>query len=994
MKRWSYVTALALSLVGGSVLTGCIDNDEPYGIKEIRLATADFLKSKKAAADAEAAQNTAQAEIDKLMAQADLAIKQAEAKIKEAEANKIQAQADSIAAVVNAYIARQQAELNTYISKAEICVKQCELKYQEALYAFEETKRKNAGAANSKLYQAWASAFQAYLDQLSIVNDLTRTYYEKKKDYAMAEIDLSYNKETGKWESNKYDAAIKLQNSVAYLEKQIKAQQDEIAKLDEYINSLNNIKASDLYVLFEKYEGLEKANTEAIAKAEVEKATLAVDNKADYDKVADLQNQVNSYGNKEIAIPAYTWEPDAALKALGLTKPQVIVPERVSYTLSNRRNYDIYTNAYKGQINILKAYILDDNDKAWTSARITEMKRELAANDALLAVAQNNWTMAKNVYADGDVVKADKLPGQTAVKAAVDAYNAAGAASKTLQAALAAANEKEAEAQKAYSAEWEKYYNGNEENPATNATKAWNDAQTAFDNAFNAATEERSKAIAAAQRVKAEADEAAENAVEAARRAVFTAQQKVNEIQNAAAYPNQQKDLEAARTALTNAQAAETTATTKYGEDTSKANNVYNEAVVKANLKAIDAIAAATKVRDEARQAWIKNGAGYAEKDPAYAPVKTAGEAYQKAQEETATASQNFQSAKNKIWSAYYALVGNPSENIAGAIAEQLNAMDIENFNWENPEVVSVNDLYSYINGTSDEFPTAISPIEYKNAKEVYTNAKYLLVYTSAIAYGSLGTNSMNSDNLPWEDSKDNAFLLSQDQITVKTLNDYIAGINPSMNPAGYYQYYANFGLFGDSCYLKNRIDVAQAYIDNRDLLQTATATLDTNLSKIQDTDDAAIAESKDLNNQLADAKKVVAALEQGVNDKLEDLKHWDRVYGWIISDITTNIALVEDKKIPEGQNIDEYIKSSVDTWNSQIAQCNNNIEYYNKQLDKAKYQLDLYQGNESTVLPNPENIALEVATANLNAAQEKLEFLKNRADELQAQYEAATKQQ
>ena len=37
MKRWSYATAIMLSLAGGTIMTGCIDNDEPYGIEHRRL---------------------------------------------------------------------------------------------------------------------------------------------------------------------------------------------------------------------------------------------------------------------------------------------------------------------------------------------------------------------------------------------------------------------------------------------------------------------------------------------------------------------------------------------------------------------------------------------------------------------------------------------------------------------------------------------------------------------------------------------------------------------------------------------------------------------------------------------------------------------------------------------------------------------------------------------------------------------------------------------
>ncbi len=996
MKRWSYATAIMLSLAGGTIMTGCIDNDEPYGIEQIRLATADFLKSKKAAVEAEAAAANAQVEIEKIKAEteklrieAEAAIKAAQAKILEAQANKEQAEADKIKAETDAYIAAQKAALDEMIALAEINVKQAQLKYDDALYQFEQTKIKNAEAASSKLYQAWDLAFQAYLGQLAEVNSLNEAYLYTQKEYAMAEIDLKYNKDDNTWTSNKYEAVQELTDRVAYLEKEIKMQNDEIAKKNEYIVDLQNVKDGDFYKLFEKYEGLQNQNNEAIAKAEVEKATLAVDNQALYDKRNELNNKLQAVNSEEIAIPAYTWTPDAKLAAIGLTEPIEIVPERVAYTLGNRSNYNQYYNEYNWQIQNLKHYILDANDQAWTAARINEMKRQLATTDAALAVAQKNWEMAKSVYNNGKDVDASKLPGQTAMKAAVDAYNAAGAASATLQEAVVDAQKKSDDAYKAYSEAYDTYW-GNNEKDATSAQVAYNKANVTYNEAMDAAREANEADIAAAERTKAIAVESAENAILDAQKAYDNAWRKLYELENnTSSYPNLEEDIEAAREALTEAGETLSEAYETYGEAMTKAQEAYNEAVAKANLKRIDAETAAEKDYQKAWNAFQKDG-GYDEtKDPAWAPVQAAHDAWDNARDAVNEAQNAFENGKNKIWDAYNAM----NEEIQN----QLKVMDIENFGWPNNATVDYNQLQGYIYGWGDyEFPVAVSPVEYKNSEEVYSNAKYLLVFTSEIAYGSL-TNSYwkNTDDgiLPWYDPVDKAFLLDKDKITVETLNEYIKVFFSGLNEMNYYTYYDQFGLFGTASYLNNRITVAQAYIDNAGILTDATATLQTNLEALETSLTDALEAREDLQNQFNDVDKEITALQSAVDQKLRELRHWQTMYSLIISDITNVIAASENLQQGTDLNIAELLESMIKGANYDIASCNNQIEYLNKQLDKAKYQLGLYEENKDTVLPNPYTIALEVAEANLAAAQEKLAFLKAHADELQAKYEAASKQ-
>ena len=152
MKKWSYVAALMLTAASGLSLTSCIDNDEPYGIEQIRIATASLLEAKKSAVNAEQAAKEAELAIAKLdaevrlaeakvqqtyadaqkviadaeakaielRAQAEAAVNNAEAQRLEAEANRLQALADEKQAEIEMYKKDQQAKIDEYIEQAKV----------------------------------------------------------------------------------------------------------------------------------------------------------------------------------------------------------------------------------------------------------------------------------------------------------------------------------------------------------------------------------------------------------------------------------------------------------------------------------------------------------------------------------------------------------------------------------------------------------------------------------------------------------------------------------------------------------------------------------------------------------------------------------------------------------------------------------------------------------------------------------------------------------
>lgn len=248
IKKWSYVAAAMLTASSGLVLTGCIDNDEPYGIEQIRVATANLLEAKKAAVNAQQAAEQAKVEIakieaeirkleiekEKILAEANAKLIEAQAKEAEAraEAERLRAEGqkakdDAEAAKLLAEAAVQEALADQYKAEAERIRKEAEAAYQkamqdiadaqqkaandqreadqkyaEALYWFEKTKADNANTANSELWGQVETAFYAYLAKIDDYNRANKAYQEALNHYAQIEADLVWVQEGTKHEGS------------------------------------------------------------------------------------------------------------------------------------------------------------------------------------------------------------------------------------------------------------------------------------------------------------------------------------------------------------------------------------------------------------------------------------------------------------------------------------------------------------------------------------------------------------------------------------------------------------------------------------------------------------------------------------------------------------------------------------------------------------------------------------------------------------------------
>lgn len=134
MRKWTYLVAVLLMAgTSTSLLTSCIDNDEPAGITDLRGAKAELLRAKAAVEQAEAAIKTAQ--VKWYEAEAEIKNQEAEqAKLKTSwlEAQ-YQAQKDSIQAETQKYVEQQN---KLYIEALQASA-EANAEYQKALAAIE-----------------------------------------------------------------------------------------------------------------------------------------------------------------------------------------------------------------------------------------------------------------------------------------------------------------------------------------------------------------------------------------------------------------------------------------------------------------------------------------------------------------------------------------------------------------------------------------------------------------------------------------------------------------------------------------------------------------------------------------------------------------------------------------------------------------------------------------------------------------------------------------
>lgn len=258
MRKWTYLVAVLLMAgTSTSLLTSCIDNDEPAGITDLRGAKAELLRAKAAVEQAEAAIKTAQ--VKWYEAEAEIKNQEAEqAKLKTSwlEAQ-YQAQKDSIQAETQKYVEQQNklyiealqasAEANAEYQKALAAIEAALVGVKESAYAErlealinDESFTYTYEDSNGKPQTITANGIKGILNSLeSAQNDLA----ELRR--AESQLKFSFSKEA----------------KIAAVQSQINIETGKLEGLKENLEELKTIKGvalSDWKTKYEEYETKDK----------------------------------------------------------------------------------------------------------------------------------------------------------------------------------------------------------------------------------------------------------------------------------------------------------------------------------------------------------------------------------------------------------------------------------------------------------------------------------------------------------------------------------------------------------------------------------------------------------------------------------------------------------------------------------------------------------------------------------------------------------------
>lgn len=548
MKKLTYLVASLLTTATvGMTFTGCIDNDEPYGIEQLRGAKAELLKSKKALIEADAQYKLALAEAEKVKAAAEAAKFDAERAKTEAEIAEIRQRMDDAARI------------------AEQTLQNLKVAYEQALLAYEKERLELSQQQQTILDGFYRKYFTAL-----------NNYNEKYMEYVRAQKDLVANALDP--DGIAYDAKKRVEDAVANAQKALDDAQANIEDYNEQLADAKTWKPSELGAKLTAYQDQVEENTEKMKLIDL---TIAENNNESEEGKALVaaKKALDALYNEEVEIPAYTFNADGAITIPGLTEPEEVIGEGWSYTWNSQYGYHGYNDAFNrlGNFkNSIRRYVLDDNDVEWTKAEINNLEAEKKEKTAEFDNLFAGWKMFADAYNVGAAPKYDAIIGYDELKKAVDAYNAQVPATQAAKDAYYAA-------QKAAQEAWDAY---NEKNNLEG--DAWSD----YYEAVNAANEAYNKAVEAANNELDKTITALNNAVVKAQQEKNAADSKYMIAQGLADKYDDNDLKEAALAAL------------KVAEDAAKAletaEKARDEQAPKAQAKAEKANDLAAATRDNA----------------------------------------------------------------------------------------------------------------------------------------------------------------------------------------------------------------------------------------------------------------------------------------------------------------------------------------------------------------------------------------------------------
>lgn len=934
MKKLTYLVASLLTTATvGMTFTGCIDNDEPYGIEQLRGAKAELLKSKKALIEADAQYKLALAEAEKVKAAAEAAKIDAERAKTEAEIAEIRQRMEAAALQAEQILARLQAE-------AELA----RLTYEQ--------ERLNLSTQQQTALDGF---YRKYFTALNNYNEKYMEYVRAQKDLVANALDPN---------GTAYDAKKRVEEAVANAQKALDDAQANIEDYNEQLADAKTWKPSELGAKLTAYQDQVEENTE---KMKLINLTIAENNNESEEGKALVaaKKALDALYNEEVGIPAYTFNADGAITIPGLTEPEEVIGEGWSYTWNNQYGYHGYNaalNRLDNFKNSIRRYVLDDNDVEWTKAEINNLEAEKKEKTAEFDNLFAGWKMFADAYNVGAAPKYDAITGYDELKKAVDAYNAQVPATQAAKDAYYAA-------QKAAQEAWDAYYEKN-----NLEGDAWSDYYEAVD----AANEAYTKASEAANNELSKTLTALDNAVFKARQEKIAADSKYLTAKGLADKYGDNDLKEAAEAAL------------KVAEDAAKAletaEKARDEQAPKAQAKAEKAndLAAATLDNaitdaEKARKLAINDAPQIAGPllDAANAAdnkVNEARDAYNEAWNELSELVRVWDN-ETQSYTGVYGAIDNQVEEINKEYQYEEEWYDGENwhtYTWMPAYDYSL--FYQFqneVNGSQFDAEVAIPECSVADVCAYSSsNMRYNIIALSNKIYGSYYYDKNDDDILGIPSAQ--LIPLTKEDID-KMLAKY--GID-EMNYPGIYN--SDFGLFGKTLYVDNRIEVANAYITNKPAIEAA-------FEDVQAQIDNLVASRDELSDKIDEAGKAVKAAEEAVDElnadswtEYNELQRQNNVADAMITAISeaalaTGVAETE-------QYTQETIDAAIEKIEQSIKDEEDGIPELEEALARAQYVLDQY---EKQLVSDAEIAALAVEEAKLamDAAKEKLDAAKARLD-------------
>lgn len=934
MKKLTYLVASLLTTATvGMIFTGCIDNDEPYGIEQLRGAKAELLKSKKALIEADAQYKLALAEAEKVKAAAEAAKIDAERAKTEAEIAEIRQRMEAAALQAEQILARLQAE-------AELA----RLTYEQ--------ERLNLSTQQQTALDGF---YRKYFTALNNYNEKYMEYVKAQKDLVANALDPN---------GTAYDAKKAVEDAVTTAQKNLDDAQANIEDYNEQLADAKTWKPSELGAKLTAYQDQVEENTE---KMKLINLTIAENNNESEEGKALVaaKKALDALYNEEVGIPAYTFNADGAITIPGLTEPEEVIGEGWSYTWNNQYGYHGYNaalNRLDNFKNSIRRYVLDDNDVEWTKAEINNLEAEKKEKTAEFDNLFAGWKMFADAYNVGAAPKYDAITGYDELKKAVDAYNAQVPATQAAKDAYYAA-------QKAAQEAWDAYYEKN---------NLEGDAWNAYNDAVNAANEAYDKAVAAANKELDKTITDLNNAVVKAQQEKNAADSKYMTAKGLADKYGDNDLKEAAEAAL------------KVAEDAAKAletaEKARDEQAPKAQAKAEKAndLAAATRDNaitdaEKARKLAINDAPQIAGPllDAANAAdnkVNEARDAYNEAWNELSELVRVWDN-ETQSYTGVYGAIDNQVEEINKEYQYEEEWYDGENwhtYTWMPAYDYSL--FYQFqneVNGSQFDAEVAIPECSVADVCAYSSsNMRYNIIVLSNKIYGSYYYDKNDDDILGIPSAQ--LIPLTKEDID-KMLAKY--GID-EMNYPGIYN--SDFGLFGKTLYVDNRIEVANAYITNKPAIEAA-------FEDVQAQIDNLVASRDELSDKIDEAGKAVEAAQEAVDelnvDSWTEYNELQRQNGVAEAMIT---AISEAALVTGVAETEQYTQETIDAAIEKIEQSikdeEDGIPELEEALARAQYVLDQY---EKQLVSDAEIAALAVEEAKLamDAAKEKLDAAKARLD-------------